>query len=150
MGTSYLSGNLWSLWLIGSPCDWLGHPVIDWYPALSGVVILYQLMLLKLVLTAWAICFWAKIYLFRDRSSFRGKRFDPSQGKCFYNLNGEIASNQGKFLLGLSVPFILTRSNDSNFPKWKPQRKICHCPHLTVHHFWSRVSVNPFTPRSNL
>lgn len=101
-------------------CDWLGHPVIDWYPALSGVVILYQLMLLKLVLTAWAICFWAKIYLFRDRSSFRGKRFDPSQGKCFYNLNGEIASNQGKFLLGLSVPFILTKSNDSNFPKWKP------------------------------
>ena len=101
-------------------CDWLGHPMIDWYPALSGVVILYQLMLLKLVLTAWAICFWGKIYLFRDRSSFRGKRFDPSQGKCFYNLNGEITSNQGKFLLGLSVPFILTRSNDSNFPKWKP------------------------------
>ena len=30
-------------------------------------------MLLKLALIVWAICFWAKIYLFREGSSFRGK-----------------------------------------------------------------------------
>lgn len=88
-------------------CDWLGHSVIDWYPALSGVVILYQLMLLKLVLTAWAICFWAKIYLFREGSSFRGKGLILAKENASITLMERSLPIKGNFYLPWMCPLYL-------------------------------------------